>query len=68
MSCNVHTVYMIRASRLKYKLWDAGIVMKSKLSKVWRPTEHIIGSIGERLMGQDDSTNSIKALKGMTGS
>ena len=34
-----------------------------RLSRVWRPTKHIIGHIGDRFYGSNDPTNSVKALK-----
>ena len=33
------------------------------LSKVWRPTKHIIGHVGDGFYGSKDPTNSVKALK-----
>jgi len=33
------------------------------LSRVWRPTKHIIGHIGDAFYGSNDPTNSVKALK-----
>ena len=33
------------------------------LSKIWHPTEHIIGHIGDRFLRVNDPTNSVKALK-----
>jgi len=33
------------------------------MSKVQRPTEHIIGHIGDGFYGSNDPTNSVKALK-----
>jgi len=43
------------------------VVIESKredwLSRVWRPTKHIIGHIGTGFYGSNDPTDSVKALK-----
>jgi len=36
---------------------------KDWLSRVWRPTKHIIGHIRDGFYGSNDPTNSVKALK-----
>ena len=36
---------------------------RRRLSRVYRPTKHIIGHIGDGFYGSNDPTNSVKALK-----